>query len=61
MGVKVSGGGGLWMSYVRVGVEVSRSGGQCGVEVTGVEVSWGGGQWGWRSMKVICQSGEGAQ
>ena len=43
------------------GVEVSRSGGQCGVEVTGVEVSWCGGQWGWRSMEVICQSGEGAQ
>ena len=38
-----------------------------GRSTVGVEVSWGGGlwrsyvTWGWRSMEVICQSGEGAQ
>ena len=44
MGVKVSGGGGLWRSYVRVGMDVSRSGVQCVLEVSREEVSGGGCQ-----------------
>ena len=35
VGVEVSGGGGQWRSYVRVVKELSRSGGQCGVDVSG--------------------------